>query len=35
VLRQYACPGCGRLLDSKILRPSEPGLWDLRIEERI
>jgi N-methylhydantoinase B len=31
VLRQYACPGCGRLLDSKILRPSEPGLWDMRI----
>jgi N-methylhydantoinase B len=35
VLRQYACPGCGRLLDSKILRPSEPGLWDMRIEERV
>jgi hypothetical protein len=35
VLRQYACPGCGRLMDSKILRPTEPGLWDMRIEERM
>jgi len=31
VLRQYACPGCSRLIDNKILRPSEPGLWDMRI----
>jgi N-methylhydantoinase B len=35
VLRQYACPGCGRLIDSKILRPAEPGLWDMRIEEAV
>jgi N-methylhydantoinase B len=35
VLRQYACPGCGRLMDSKILRRTEPGLWDMRIEERM
>lgn len=33
VLRQYACPGCARLLDSEVRRRSEPPLWDLRIEE--
>jgi N-methylhydantoinase B len=35
VLRQYACPGCCRLMDNKILRPSEPGLWDMRIEGKV
>jgi N-methylhydantoinase B len=32
VLRQFACPGCARLLDSEVRRKSEPPLWDLRIE---
>lgn len=32
VIRQYACPGCARLLDSEVRRKSEPPFWDLRIE---
>jgi N-methylhydantoinase B len=32
VLRQFACPGCARLLDSEVRRKLEPPLWDLRIE---
>jgi N-methylhydantoinase B len=35
VLRQYACPGCARLLDNDVQRRSEPPIWDFRIEERV
>jgi N-methylhydantoinase B len=34
VLRQYACPGCVRLLDAEITRADASPLWDIRIEER-
>jgi hypothetical protein len=33
VLRQYACPGCARLLDSEVQRTADEPTWDLRIEE--
>jgi N-methylhydantoinase B len=33
VLRQYACPGCARLLDSEVQRSTDEPTWDLRIEE--
>jgi N-methylhydantoinase B len=35
VLRQFACPGCARLLDSEVRRKAEPPLWDLRIEGEV
>jgi N-methylhydantoinase B len=35
VLRQYACPGCARLLDNDVQRRSEPPMWDLKIEEAV
>jgi N-methylhydantoinase B len=35
VLRQFACPGCARLMDSEVRRQSEPPLWDVRIKESI
>ncbi len=28
VLRQFACPGCARLLDTETARPEEPPLLD-------
>jgi N-methylhydantoinase B len=31
VLRQFACPGCGRLLDNEVRRASEAPLWDFRL----
>jgi len=31
VLRQFACPGCGCLLDNEVRRAAEPPLWDLRL----
>jgi N-methylhydantoinase B len=31
VLRQYACPGCARLLDNDVQRRGEPPTWDFRI----
>ena len=31
VLRQFACPGCGRLLDNEVRRSAEPPLWDFRL----
>ena len=31
VLRQFACPGCVRLLDTEVRRRSEPPLWDIRL----
>ena len=33
VFRQFACPGCVRLLDTELRRRSEPPLWDIRLEE--
>jgi N-methylhydantoinase B len=35
VLREFACPGCARLLDSEVRRRNEPPLWDIRITEEI
>jgi N-methylhydantoinase B len=35
VLRQYACPGCARLLDNDVQRRSEPPVWDFRIAEGV
>jgi N-methylhydantoinase B len=34
VLRQFACPGCARLLDSELRRRAEAPLWDIRLEEK-
>jgi N-methylhydantoinase B len=34
VMRQYACPGCARLLDADVVRADEPPLWDIRIKEQ-
>jgi len=31
VLRQFACPGCGRLLQNEVRRRGEPPLWDFRL----
>ena len=31
VLRQFACPGCGRLLDNEVRRAAEAPLWDFRL----
>jgi N-methylhydantoinase B len=31
VLRQFACPGCGRLLQNEIRRREEPPLFDFRL----
>jgi N-methylhydantoinase B len=31
VFRQFACPGCVRLLDTEVRRRSEPPLWDIRL----
>jgi N-methylhydantoinase B len=33
VLRQFACPGCARLMDGEVRRRAEPPMWDLRIAE--
>jgi N-methylhydantoinase B len=33
VMRQFACPGCVRLLDVDLSRAEEPLLWDIRIQE--
>jgi N-methylhydantoinase B len=33
VLRQFACPGCARLMDGEVRRRAEPPIWDLRIAE--
>lgn len=35
VARQFACPGCRRLMDSEIARESDPLQWDLRVLEEI
>ena len=34
VFRQFACPGCVRLLDGEVRRRSEASLWDIRLEGR-
>jgi len=31
VLRQFACPGCGRLLHNEVRRAAEAPLWDFRL----
>lgn len=33
VMRQFACPGCVRLLDVDLSRSDDPPLWDIRIQE--
>jgi N-methylhydantoinase B len=35
VLRQFACPGCGRLLDNEVRRAAEPPLWDFRLAREL
>jgi N-methylhydantoinase B len=35
VLRQFACPGCGRLLTNEVRRAAEPPLWDFRLAEGV
>jgi N-methylhydantoinase B len=35
VLRQYACPGCARLMDSEVQRRDDSPTWDFRIEGRV
>ncbi|MGE4425571.1 MAG: hydantoinase B/oxoprolinase family protein [Solirubrobacteraceae bacterium] len=35
VVRQFACPGCLRLMDSEIVRKTDPVQWDMRILEEI
>jgi acetone carboxylase gamma subunit len=35
VLRQYACPGCARLLDNDVQRRGEPPMWDFRLGEKV
>jgi hypothetical protein len=29
----YACPGCGLLIQTEILRPGDQPLWDLQLGE--
>lgn len=31
VVRQFACPGCLRLLSNDVMRQGEPDLWDIRL----
>jgi len=31
-LRQYACPGCGTLLDLEVAIATDPPLRDIRID---
>jgi N-methylhydantoinase B len=31
VLRSYACPSCGLLLQIEIARPTDPPLWDIQL----
>jgi N-methylhydantoinase B len=31
VLRQFACPGCLRLLDDEVVREGDPPVWDIRL----
>jgi N-methylhydantoinase B len=31
VFRQFACPGCVRMLDTEVRRKAEPPLWDVRL----
>jgi len=33
VMRQFACPGCLRLLDVDLSRREDPPLWDIRLKE--
>jgi N-methylhydantoinase B len=33
VFRLYACPGCGLLLQTELLRPGDQPLWDLQISQ--
>ena len=33
VLRSYACPSCGLLLTSEIVRPDDAPLWDIQLAE--
>ncbi len=31
VLRSYACPSCGLLLTTEMVRPTDPPLWDIQL----
>jgi N-methylhydantoinase B len=31
VFRNYACPSCGLLIQTELLRPTDPPLWDIQL----
>jgi len=33
VLRSYACPSCGLLIQVDIARPTDPPLWDIQLPD--
>jgi hypothetical protein len=34
VFRGYACPSCGLLIQTELVRPTDPPLWDIQLQER-
>ena len=34
VFRSYACPSCGLLIQTELVRPTDPPLWDIQLQER-
>jgi len=33
VFRSYACPSCGLLIQTELVRPTDPPLWDIQLAE--
>lgn len=31
LLRSYACPSCGSLIQTELARPTDPPLWDIQL----
>ena len=31
VFRSYACPSCGLLIQTELVRPTDPPLWDIQL----
>jgi acetone carboxylase gamma subunit len=31
LLRSYACPSCGLLIQTELVRPTDPLLWDIQL----
>jgi N-methylhydantoinase B len=33
VFRSYACPSCGLLIQTELVHPTDPPLWDIQLQE--